>query len=84
MTEPLYRRLLGAGFDRLPKAVRELHDFTGVSIWDGRADVERGRSLAARIAAALTSAAARGRRPAAAGDVPRDRGARDLGRASSG
>ena len=55
MTEPLYRRLLGAGFDRLPKAVRELHDFTGVTIWDGRADVERGRSLAARIAAALTS-----------------------------
>ena len=55
MTEPLYRRLLGAGFDRLPQAVRELHDFTGVSIWDGRADVERGRSLAARIAAALTS-----------------------------
>ena len=55
MTEPLYRRLLGPGFDRLPQPVRELHDFTGVSIWDGRADVERGRSLAARIAAALTS-----------------------------
>jgi hypothetical protein len=55
MTEPLYRRLLGAGFDRLPQPVRELHDFTGVSIWDGRADVERGRSLAARIAATLTS-----------------------------
>jgi hypothetical protein len=55
MTEPLYRRLLGPEFDRLPQPVRELHDFTGVSIWDGRADVERGRSLAARIAAALTS-----------------------------
>lgn len=55
MTEPLYRRLLGPDFERVPQRVRELHDFTGVSIWDGRADVERGRSLAARIAAALTS-----------------------------
>jgi Domain of unknown function (DUF4166) len=55
MTEPLYRRLLGPDFERLPQRVRELHDFTGVSIWDGRARVERGRSLAARLAAALTS-----------------------------
>jgi hypothetical protein len=55
MIEPLYRRLLGSAFDRLPQRVRELHDFTGVSIWEGRAGVERGRSLAARIAAALTS-----------------------------
>ena len=28
MTEPLYRRLLGPNFDRLPQPVRELHDFT--------------------------------------------------------
>lgn len=55
MTEPLYRRLLGPGFDRLPRRVRELHDFTGLSTWEGRAKVERGRSLATRIAAALTS-----------------------------
>jgi hypothetical protein len=55
MIEPLYRRLLGPAFDRLPQRVRELHDFTGVSIWEGRAGVERGHSLAARIAAALTS-----------------------------
>lgn len=55
MSGPLYRRLLGPDFERLPQRVRELHDFTGVSIWDGRARVERGRSLVARIAAALTS-----------------------------
>jgi hypothetical protein len=55
MTEPLYRRLLGPGLDRLPRQVRELHDLAGLCIWEGRARVERGRSLAARIAAALTS-----------------------------
>ncbi len=55
MTEPLYRRVLGPRFDELPRRVRELHDFTGVSVWEGRASVERGRSLPARIAAALTS-----------------------------
>jgi hypothetical protein len=55
MIEPLYRRLLGPAFDRLPPRVRELHELAGVSIWEGRAGVERGGSLAARIAAALTS-----------------------------
>jgi uncharacterized protein DUF4166 len=55
MMQPLYRRLLGARFDALPGRVRELHDVTGVSVWEGRARVERGRSLPARIAAALTS-----------------------------
>ena len=55
MSLPLYRRLLGARFDELPQRVRELHDFAGLSVWHGRAKVERGRSLPARIAAALTS-----------------------------
>jgi hypothetical protein len=55
MTLPLYRRLLGASFDTLPARVRELHDLKGPSVWVGRADVERGTSLAARFAAALTS-----------------------------
>jgi hypothetical protein len=45
MTVPLYRRLLGARFDALPPRVAELHDVTAVSVWRGRADVERGRSL---------------------------------------
>jgi hypothetical protein len=55
MSPPLYRRLLGPGFEALPARVRELHDLDGVSVWEGRAKVERGRSLLARIAAALSS-----------------------------
>lgn len=55
MTLPLYRRLLGARFDVLPLRVRELHDLDGVSVWEGRAKVERGRSLLARVAGTLTS-----------------------------
>ena len=53
MTIPLYRRLLGARFEHLPARVRELHDVTGTNEWMGRADVERGRSLAARVVATL-------------------------------
>jgi hypothetical protein len=52
---PLYRRLLGAHFDVLPACVRELHDVTETSVWVGRADVERGRSWAARAVATLFS-----------------------------
>ena len=55
MSLPLYRRVLGPRFDALPARVRELHDFTGISVWAGRADVERGRSLPRRIAAALSA-----------------------------
>jgi hypothetical protein len=44
----LYRRLLGARFDALPRRVRELHDVTEAVRWRGRANVERGRGLAAR------------------------------------
>jgi hypothetical protein len=54
MRMPLYRRVLGPGFDVLPARVRELHDLTGPSLWHGRAAVERGRSLPARLAALLT------------------------------
>src|SRR5581483_8538516 len=54
MRMPLYRRVLGPGFDALPARVRELHDLTGPSLWHGRAAVERGRSLPARLAALLT------------------------------
>jgi hypothetical protein len=58
---PLYRRLLGARFDELPPRVRELHDLTERSTWVGRADVERGRSWMARMAATLLSFPASGR-----------------------
>jgi hypothetical protein len=50
---PLYRRLLGQRFDALPACVRELHEVTATSRWDGRADVERGSGPAARFAGRL-------------------------------
>ena len=53
MTRALYRRLLGPRFDLLPARVRDLHDVTGTSVWTGTADVERGRSLPARMLATL-------------------------------
>lgn len=53
MTIPLYRRLLRERLEVLPARVRELHDLTGASVWTGGADVERGRSLAARMVATL-------------------------------
>ncbi len=53
MTIPLYRRLLGERFEHLPARVRELHDVAGESVWTGRADVDRGRSLASRVVATL-------------------------------
>jgi hypothetical protein len=53
MTVPLYRRLLGERYDTLPARVAELHDVTSIAVWRGRADVERGRSLAARMVATL-------------------------------
>jgi hypothetical protein len=53
MTVPLYRRLLGERFEQLPACVRELHDVANASVWTGRADVERGASLASRVVATL-------------------------------
>ena len=53
MSLPLYRRVLGVGFDELPARVRELHDLDGVRVWTGRASVERGKSLPSRLAGVL-------------------------------
>lgn len=49
----LYRRLLGASFDRLPAQVRALHDLSGEATWVGRADVSRGNSSAVQLLASL-------------------------------
>ena len=43
----------GRALRALPARVRELHDVAGASVWTGRADVERGRSLASRVVATL-------------------------------
>jgi hypothetical protein len=50
---PLYRRLLGQGFNVLPEAIRTMHD--GEQSWraEGRASVERGAGILARLAATL-------------------------------
>lgn len=53
MSTPLYRRLLRERFEALPPRVRELHDVASASSWSGRADVERGASLASRVVATL-------------------------------
>ena len=54
MIVPLYRRLLGADFDRLPLAVRRLHDVRERSVWLGRAGVERGGSWICRMICATS------------------------------
>jgi hypothetical protein len=60
VTKALYRRLLGERFDGLPQRVRALHDLSGSTAWQGRADVERGRALISRLVAALASLPASG------------------------
>lgn len=45
----LYRRVLGADFERLPPQVRALHDVSETSEWTGDVDVRRGASLIARL-----------------------------------
>jgi hypothetical protein len=48
---PLYARLLGTAWNELPDAIRNLHDFDHAASARGRASVERGGSLLARLAA---------------------------------
>lgn len=50
---PLYRRLLGAAWDELPEAVRELHALSGTRRYAGRATVERGRNFLAHLVAKI-------------------------------
>jgi hypothetical protein len=49
---PLYARLIGAGFDALPPAVRALHDLHADAGAAGEGRVERGPGRAARLVAA--------------------------------
>lgn len=50
---PLYRKLLGAAWEELPRAVREMHD--GVRRAVGTATVERGGNPLAQLAGAMIS-----------------------------
>ncbi len=61
---PLYRRLLGSAWHRLPEPIRALHNLQTDLTVEGRGKVERGDGLAARLIAALF------RFPPATEDVP--------------
>jgi hypothetical protein len=46
---PLYRQAMGADFDRLAPPLQAMHDVIGAARATGTAQVERGRSLLARL-----------------------------------
>jgi hypothetical protein len=48
----LYRRALGEEWERLPPALRAMHDHASARTVSGRAEVRRGTSLSARLIAA--------------------------------
>jgi hypothetical protein len=62
--KPLYRRILSTAWNGLPPSVATLHDSVGTRTVAGRATVERGTGLLARIAAAIIGF------PAENADVP--------------
>jgi hypothetical protein len=49
---PLYRRVLGDAYDTLPPALRRMHDLERHLVAEGRAEVERGNGIIARLVAA--------------------------------
>ncbi|MBX4893361.1 SDR family oxidoreductase [Rhizobium bangladeshense] len=61
--QPLYRRLLGDAWERLPPALAAIHA-GGTRLASGRARIERGRGLFARLIAGIIGF------PAAGEDVP--------------
>jgi hypothetical protein len=50
---PLYRRLLGDAYEKLPAALQTMHDLRGAMSAEGTASVTRGTSWLARLAAAV-------------------------------
>lgn len=50
---PLYRRILGPAFDRLPAMLQSLHGSVAARRWQGHAEVRRGTGWLARLAAAI-------------------------------
>jgi hypothetical protein len=51
----LFQRILGDAFSRLPPRVRMLHEAQATRVYQGRADIERGRGWIARIFSAAIS-----------------------------
>lgn len=65
VSEPLYRQVMAGAFDAMPAEWRALHDLTeGELTVAGRASVERGRGVLARLAGAVIGF------PKAGEDVP--------------
>jgi hypothetical protein len=62
--KPLYRRVLGDAFERLPPAVRQMHELAGAGLAEGRATVTRGTNPLARFVARIMGF------PPAGRDVP--------------
>jgi hypothetical protein len=50
---PLYQRVLGEAWRLLPQPLRAMHDLKDALVVEGRATVERGNSIAARMVASL-------------------------------
>ncbi len=63
MMPPLYARVMGAAFDRLPPRVRGLHDVLRDDGASGRAFVTRGRHPLARLIAAVIGFPPEGEHP---------------------
>ncbi|MGD0866815.1 MAG: DUF4166 domain-containing protein [Rhizomicrobium sp.] len=61
---PLYARMLGTAWDELPVEIRAMHNVEHEALAEGRASVERGRSVFARFAGWIAGF------PGAAADTP--------------
>ncbi|MES2490251.1 MAG: DUF4166 domain-containing protein [Pseudomonadota bacterium] len=53
MSESLYRQALGPDWDRLPQAIRQLHEVHTHHVYAGEANVENGVTLLSRICRVL-------------------------------
>lgn len=51
--EPLYRRILGSSFAKLPSQLQDLHGSHSTRRWAGVASVRRGRGVIAKLVAAV-------------------------------
>lgn len=60
---PLYRRVLGAGYDTLAPGLRALHDRDGRRLYRGKVEVERGSGLLSRWCGWATRLPPAGRGP---------------------
>lgn len=74
LSEPLFRRVIGAEFDTLPRTVQALHRRSGLRRYAGEVEVKRGNGWLARGFAAATRLP-----PAGSGPIQVDLEAGDRG-----